>query len=86
MMGYLSEKDLPASHKLYFRSRLLKQTSKYSRTFNFAWYMDIIRPYSEWCSQYATGKFDFTLPDDDGLIVLMFENEEDVTAFMLRWN
>ena len=84
-MSYLSEKDLPASHKLYFRPRLLRPTRRNIRIFDFGWYQTIIHPYYEWCSQFATGKFDFTLPDDEGQIVLLFEKEQDVTAFLLRW-
>jgi hypothetical protein len=85
MSVYLSAKDLPDSHKLYFRSRLLKQTSKHTKTFNLSWYHSVIQPYWDWCAQYATGKFDMTLPDDEGQIVLLFEKEQDVTAFLLRW-
>jgi hypothetical protein len=77
--------DLPQSHKLYFRSRFLKQSSKNVRTFNLGWYQTIIQPYMDWCSQFATGKYDMTLPDDDGQMILMFENEQDVTAFLLVW-
>lgn len=84
-MNYLSEASLPASHKLYFRSLFLKQTSKNMKTFNLGWYQLIIQPYWDWCTQFATGKFDITLPDDDGQMVLLFEKEQDVTAFLLRW-